>query len=113
MHPELCYLLPAFRSGKSDYVAGDAATLADTAEAFTITGKASRPPLPGLLPEDLRRYYGILLMPNVYLNLLGDHVVIDTFFPLGPELTRVTCDWLFDPEVITGADFDPMDAVGV
>ena len=34
MHPELCQLLPAFRSGKSDYLAGDAATLADTAEAF-------------------------------------------------------------------------------
>jgi Ring hydroxylating alpha subunit (catalytic domain) len=52
-------------------------------------------------------------MPNVFLNLLGDHVIIDTFFPLGPELTRVTCDWLFDPEVMTRADFDPMDAVGV
>ena len=46
MHPELCQLLPAFRSGKSDYLDGEAATLADTAEAFTITGKASRPPLP-------------------------------------------------------------------
>lgn len=112
MHPELCDLLPAFRASWIDFN-GEGTELADNVEAFTITGKASRPPLPGLLPEDLRRYYGILLMPNVFLNLLGDHVIIDTFFPLGPELTRVTCDWLFDPEVMTSADFDPMDAVGV
>src|SRR5207245_7589254 len=61
LHPELCQLLPAFRSGKSDYVAGEAATLVETAEAFTITGKASRPPLSGLLAEDMRSYYGVVL----------------------------------------------------
>ena len=111
MHPELCQLLPDFRSGKSDYADGEAATLANTAEAFTITGKASRPPLRGLLPEDLRRYYGIVLTPNMLLNLLDDHVVIHTLQPKGPARTRVTCDWLFDPEVMTRPDFDPMDAV--
>lgn len=112
MHPELCDLLPAFRASWIDFN-GEGTELAENVEAFTITGKASRPPLPGLLPEDQRRYYGILHMPNVFLNLLGDHVVIDSFFPLGPELTRVTCDWLFDPEVMIRANFDPMDAVGV
>ncbi len=112
MHPELCDLLPAFRASWIDFN-GEGTELAENTEAFTITGKASRPHLPGLLPEDLRRYYGFLLMPNVFLNLLSDHVVIDTFFPLGPELTRVTCDWLFDPEVMNRTDFDPMDAVEV
>ena len=112
MHPELCDLLPAFRASWIDFE-GEGTELAENIEAFTISGKASRPPLPGLIPEDLRRYYGILLMPNVFLNLLSDHVVIDTFFPLGSELTRVTCDWLFDPEVISMAGFDPMDAVEV
>jgi Rieske 2Fe-2S family protein len=112
MHPELCDLLPAFRTSWIDFD-GEGTELAENIDAFTITGKASRPHLPGLLIEDLRRYYGILLMPNVFLNLLSDHVVIDTFFPLGPELTRVTCDWLFDPGVMSRADFDPMDAVEV
>src|SRR5207244_12097970 len=60
LHPELCCLLPGFKFGKS-YGDGDAAMLAEGVEAFTITGKASRLPLPGLLPEDLRRYYGIVL----------------------------------------------------
>jgi Rieske 2Fe-2S family protein len=112
MHPELCRLLPGFRSGKT-YVAGDAATLADDVEAFTITGKASRPPLHGLLPEDLRHYYGIVLRPNILLNLLDDHVVIHTLWPTGPTSCRVTCDWLFDPQAMTQPDFDPMDAVEV
>src|SRR5947208_13605797 len=61
MHPELCQLLPAFRSGKADYGAGEAATLVETAEAFTITGKASRPPRPGLSSEAQRSDNGIVL----------------------------------------------------
>ncbi len=112
MHPEFCQLLPGFRSGKT-YADGDAAALAEGAEAFTITGKASRPPLRGLLPEDRRRYYGIVLMPNALLNLLDDHVVVHTLHPQGPDRTRVTCDWLFDPEVMSWPGFDPMDAVEI
>jgi len=38
-------------------------------------------------------------------------VVVHTLHPQGPERTRVTCDWLFDPEVMSWPDFDPMDAV--
>src|SRR5579859_96132 len=110
MHPELCDLLPGFRSGKS-YAGSEAATLAENAEAFTMTGVASRPPLPGLLPEDLRRYYGEVLLPNALLNLLDDHVVIHTVWPRGPASTYVTCDWLFNPLVISRPDFDPLDTV--
>jgi Rieske 2Fe-2S family protein len=112
MHPELCWLLPGFKTGKS-YADGEAATLAEGVEAFSISGKASRPALPGLLPEDLRRYYGIVLMPNVLLNLLDDHVVVHRLCPDGPARTRVICDWLFDPAVMTRPDFDPMDAVEI
>ena len=110
MHPELCNLLPGFRSGKT-YANGDAATLASTAEAFTMTGRASRPPLKGLHPEDLRLYYGEVLLPNMLINLLDDHVVIHTLWPQGPDRSRVVCDWLFDPDVTTMPNFDPMDAV--
>ena len=110
MHPELCDLLPGFRSGKT-YGNGDAATYAENAEAFTISGKASRPPLKGLHSEDLRRYYGEVLLPNILINLLDDHVVVHTLWPQGPDRSRVVCDWLFDPEVMSWPNFDPMDAV--
>ena len=115
MHPELCALIPLYRSGQL-FTDGDmmqGAALAEHVEAFTITGKASRPPLPGLLPEDTRRYYGFLLLPNVFINLLSDHVVIDSLTPLGPDRTRVTSDWLFDPDEMEKPGFDPTDAVSV
>ena len=36
---------------------------------------------------------------------------LSTIWPEGPDRSRVVCDWLFDPEVMTMSDFDPMDAV--
>lgn len=115
MHPELCALIPLYRTGKlftnDDITAG--VELGEQVEALTVTGKASRPPLPGLLPEDTHRYYGLLIMPNVFINLLSDHVVVDSIQPLGPESSRVTSEWLFDLDVMAKPDFDPSDAVGV
>ncbi|HLX56078.1 MAG TPA: aromatic ring-hydroxylating dioxygenase subunit alpha [Ktedonobacteraceae bacterium] len=110
MHPEFCNLLPGFRSGKT-YVGRDAASLAEGVEAFTITGRASRPPLKGLSPEDARKYYGEVLLPNVLINLLGDHVVAHTVWPVAPDRSLVVCDWLFDAGVAAEPAFDPMDAV--
>jgi Rieske 2Fe-2S family protein len=112
LHPEFCNLLPAYRSGQI-YKDGEAPTLAEGIEAFSITGKASRPPLPGLLPEDHRRYYGTELEPNVLLNLLGDHAVVHTLHPEAPDRTRVVCDWLFHPEALAEPDFDPTDTVAI
>lgn len=115
MHPELCALIPLYRTGKlftnDDVTAG--VELGEQVEALTVTGKASRPPLPGLLPEDTHRYYGLLIMPNVFINMLSDHVVVDSIQPLGPEASRVTSEWLFDTDVMAQPDFDPSDAVGV
>ena len=87
--------------------------LADGVEAFTITGKASRPPLPGLLPEHTRRYAGYFALPSIFINLLGDHVAIDWLEPLEPTRTRITSEWLFDPHAMARPNFDPMDAVAI
>ena len=111
MHPELCALLPEYKTGVIDGNEGTA--FAEGVEAFTITGKASRPPLPSLLPEDARRYAGYFALPSIFINLLSDHVAIDWLEPLGPTRTRITSEWLFDPEVMARPDFDPMDAVAI
>ncbi|HEY7124020.1 MAG TPA: aromatic ring-hydroxylating dioxygenase subunit alpha [Ktedonobacterales bacterium] len=112
LHPEFCDLLPSFKSGQI-YVEGDAARLAEGVEAFSLTGKASHPPLPGLLPTDLRCYYGIVVLPNVLLNLLDDHLVLLTLHPEAPDRTRVVCDWLFHPTTIAAPGFDPQDTVAI
>ena len=112
MHPELCDLLPGFRRGVT-YQTGLGTDFADGIEAFTLSGKASRPPLPGLPPDDQRRYYGIVPLPNVFISLLPDHAVIHTLQPISPERTRVVCDWVFHPSAIADPAFDPMDVVEV
>jgi Rieske 2Fe-2S family protein len=110
VHPELARAFPSFRAGVA-YQAGQGAELAEGIAAFTLSGRASRPPLPGLAPEDHRRYYGLVLRPNVFLNLLPDHVLVHTLWPEAPDRTRVICDWLFDAATAARSDFDPMDAV--
>jgi phenylpropionate dioxygenase-like ring-hydroxylating dioxygenase large terminal subunit len=112
MHPELVRRLPAFRSGATqEYGLGTA--LADDAEALTVSGRAPAPPFPGLAAGHERHYFGMVVRPNVFLNLLPDHVIIHTLLPLTPDQSRVTCDWLFAPDVVARPGFDPEDTVAV
>ncbi len=110
MHPELCDLLPGFRGGAA-YQQGHGTAFAEGVEAFTLTGKASRPTLPGLNDDDRQRYYGLVFKPNILMSLLPDHVVVHRLWPVGPDATRVVCDWLFHPDTMARPDFDPADAV--
>ena len=110
VHPELSSLVPSFREGLA-YQQGIGARFADGVESLTVTGKTTRPLLPGLLPQDERTYYGIVLLPNVFVNLHPDYVLIHRLEPKGPGRTLIVCDWLFDPPVIEQPGFDPSDAV--
>ncbi|MCM8745840.1 aromatic ring-hydroxylating dioxygenase subunit alpha [Thermomicrobium sp. CFH 73360] len=110
VHPELSRLVPSFRAGQA-YQQGVGATFAEGVETLTLTGRRTRPLLPGLRPEDDRTYYGLVLRPNVFVNLHPDYVLIHRLEPLAPDRTRIVCDWLFAPEVVSAPDFDPSDAV--
>jgi Rieske 2Fe-2S family protein len=114
VHPELTSLLPAFRLGTSyQGVVGQGTAFADDVEAFTLSGNGHRPTLPGLLRTDDRLYYGFVLWPNLFVNLLPDHVILHTLTPLGPERSRVVCDWMFMPDEVARPGFDPADTVAV
>jgi Rieske 2Fe-2S family protein len=112
MHPELVRLLPAFRSGATQEY-GLGTRLADDAESLTVSGRAPAAPFPGLPPEHERHYYGMVVRPNMLLNLLPDHVIIHTLTPLAPDRSRVTCDWLFAPAAVARPGFDPADTVAL
>lgn len=105
IHPELVDTIPQFRdiSRLLGYVA-DGYGFAPGKASFSITGQALLPLLPGLTDRDERRYYGMVLRPNCFLSLLPDHVIVHRFQPLAPDLTTVTCEWLFPPETIAGYD---------
>ncbi|PLR81177.1 2Fe-2S ferredoxin [Bacillus canaveralius] len=112
IHPELTAALPEFKSGVgTQNSVGAGANFNDDLEAFSITGKGSRPMLKGLLPEDDRLYYGMTIIPHVFINLTPDHVITHRIIPISTDRSIVICDWLFDPEEMAKPNFDPMDAV--
>jgi len=111
MHPELSALVPSFKAGVVSTHGDSGARLGDGVESLTATGKRKRPPLRGIDPEDLDRYYGMTTNPNLFLSFHPDYVLTHILQPLAPDRTRVICDWLFDPEAMRRPDFDPSDAV--
>ncbi len=114
VHPELTRLLPEFRNGTSyQGIAGEGTVFGGDVEAFTLTGSGDRPRLPGLLPADERLYFGFVLWPNLFVNLLPDHVILHRLQPVAPDRSRVVCDWLFDPGEVARPDFDPTDTVAI
>jgi hypothetical protein len=43
--------------------------------------------------------------PQVFINLVPDHVISHRMYPVGGDRTKVVCDWLFTPGVVeTGQD---------
>ena len=104
IHPELVDVIPSFRSGlgSQSFGAGHGSELGPEVAGFTVDGRAGLPTLPSVAPADERRYYGMTLTPSAFLNLVGDHVILHRIEPVAAGRSRVTCDWLFAPEVLSG-----------
>ena len=101
IHPELTSVLPEFAGGyAAQYYVGHGAAFAGQAEGFTVDGSAGFGRLPGLADEQDRRYFAVTIRPQVFINLVPDHVILHRMTPLGPSRTTVVCDWLFDPGVV-------------
>jgi glycine betaine catabolism A len=115
IHPELTAAVPEFRSGYGSISGGrrHGAALAPRLAAFSASGEALRSPLPGLPVGAERLFYGVILLPNVFLILVGDHVAFFRLDPLACDRTMVTCDWLFQAEAAGEAGFSPDDAVAL
>jgi glycine betaine catabolism A len=115
IHPELTAAVPEFSSGYGSISGGQfhGAQLRDGLEAFSSSGKAERSALPGLSPGAERLFYGVILLPNVFLILVPDHVAFFHLDPIAAAETRVTCDWLFAAEAVAAERFSPDDAVAI
>ncbi|MFI8349735.1 aromatic ring-hydroxylating dioxygenase subunit alpha [Streptomyces sp. NPDC085596] len=106
IHPELTEVLPEFADGyAAQYYVGHGAEFGAGVEGFTVDGSAGFGRLPEVAAEQDRRYYAITVRPNVFVNLVPDHVILHRMFPLAEDRTVVECDWLYAPEVVaSGAD---------
>ena len=113
IHPQLTAAVPEFRSGYGSISGGKfhGAQLAGQMEAFSHSGKAARPHLPGLPDGTERLFFGVILLPNVFLILVPDHVAFFRLEPIACDRTRVTCDWLFEAGAVQDEGFSPADAV--
>ena len=121
VHPELSKLVPLYKralmetrddpqwkqhSSSEDprYKAG----LTPEAESWTADGKAVDANFEGLSQADIERGHTYeTLWPTMFLVGHVDYMRIVHLLPLGPETTEVRSEWLFRPETLARADFDP------
>jgi Rieske 2Fe-2S family protein len=112
VHPELCRVVPAFkRRGGSELDWERGIEHREGAWTFTFSGTANRAPFSGLDQDERVRHKGELIYPNFMLSLSADHVAAFSLWPQGPNRTLIECDFLFHPDEMRRADFDPSDAV--
>jgi Rieske 2Fe-2S family protein len=106
IHPELTEVLPEFADGyAAQYYVGHGAVFGEEIKGFTIDGGEGFDRLAGVDSDQDRRYYAITVRPQVFINLVPDHVIIHRMFPMAPDRTIVECDWLYAKDVVaTGKD---------
>jgi Rieske 2Fe-2S family protein len=109
IHPELVAVLPEFAKGyAAQYFVGHGAEFAPEVRGFTVDGSEGFGWLSQLGEEQDRRYFAITVRPQLFINLVPDHVIAHRMFPRAPDRTIVECDWLFDPGVVAaGRDLSP------
>ncbi|MFN8160122.1 MAG: aromatic ring-hydroxylating dioxygenase subunit alpha [Solirubrobacterales bacterium] len=114
VHPELNALSP-YDSGEAFEGAGQwcggSLDLIEGAETMARNGGGERAPIAGLSGAELRSVLYVTLFPNALVSFHPDYVMLHTLWPLAPDRTLVTCEWLFEPATIAAEGFDPSDAV--
>jgi len=106
IHPELTEVLPEFADGyAAQYYVGHGAEFGTDVQGFTVDGSAGFDKLTHLTEAEDRRYYAVTINPQVFINLVPDHVIFHRMYPMAPDRTIVECDWLYSKEVVaTGKD---------
>ncbi len=101
IHPELTEVLPEFADGyAAQFFVNHGAEFGSGISGFTIDGSAGLDVLPGIDPDQDRKYYAITVKPQVFINMVPDHVIFHRMFPMAPDRTVVECDWLYLPGVV-------------
>ncbi|MBB2987216.1 aromatic ring-hydroxylating oxygenase subunit alpha [Terracoccus luteus] len=108
IHPELTEVLPEFADGfAAQYFVGHGAEFGSDVKGFTVDGSEGVDRLPGVTDDQDRRYYAVTIRPNVFVNLVPDHVIFHRMIPMAPDRTIVECDWLYLPDVVaSGVDLE-------
>jgi Rieske 2Fe-2S family protein len=94
-------VLPEFADGyAAQYFVGHGAEFGEDVRGFTVDGSDGVEAIPGVSAEHDRKYYAITVNPQVFINLVPDHVIFHRMYPVAADRTIVECDWLYLPHVV-------------
>jgi Rieske 2Fe-2S family protein len=111
VNPQLTPLVPVFQRGEVEDEPGRIGNaLRDGSTSFTTVGHSTLPTLPGLHRNDLGRFYGVTLLPNLIVNT-SDTVSTFLLRPRSAEETDVVCHYLFRAETVAQHGFDASEVV--
>ncbi|MEM7417726.1 MAG: aromatic ring-hydroxylating dioxygenase subunit alpha [Gemmatimonadota bacterium] len=114
LHPVLNRLTP-FRNAENDLeegpFLGGPMVMEIKDGSMTMTGQRCAAPFAGLEGDELGQVHYYTVFPNLLLSLHPDYVLIHRVDRLATDQTRIVCDWLFHPEAMAAADFDPSPAI--
>jgi len=82
-----------------------------SAESMTTDGRLTAPPIRSLTDEQKRRVYYYTMLPNMMFGMHPDFVVAWRIEPRTPSQTKVIAEWLYEPEALQQADFDPQRSI--
>ena len=101
IHPELTEVLPEFADGlAAQFFVNHGAAFGDDIKGFTIDGSAGLDEIPSIDPDQERKYYAITIKPQVFVNMVPDHIIFHRMYPMAADRTIVECDWLYLPSVV-------------
>ena len=67
--------------------------------SMTMTGRRCAAPLGEVSGDDLSLIYYYTILPNLFLSLHPDYVLIHRGQPIAVDHTRIYCDWFFHKDV--------------
>jgi Rieske 2Fe-2S family protein len=112
VHPELVQVIPAykkgwvFEEGREDGGVGLAGTT-----SYAPPGSTTIAVLPTMTEEESHSVYGGTMFPNAMMDIAGTGVVVTQLFPIDATHTRQVAWYLFHPDAMAAADFDPSGIV--
>jgi Rieske 2Fe-2S family protein len=114
IHPELCRVTPPSSGDSRDptglWVGGSMDLMAH-AQTMSLSGESGGVPIPGLDARQLRQVFYFGLFPNLLISPHPDYVMTHRLEPVGPDRTRIECQWLFPPQALERDGFDPSYAI--
>lgn len=91
-------LLPEFADGfAAQHYVGHGAEFGEEAQGVTVDGSEGLDRIPTVAEGQDRRYYAMTVRPQVFINLVSDHVIFRRMYPMAADRTVVECDWLYLP----------------